>query len=201
MLAGSAALAVSLVLVPASSSAHEPVADPAAPLPAKDIRWAATLGGAADVGSMPRASAGLALGFDVRRGALAARAISSVFAPQIEHTTGASVALFDLMAMVCALAPVSSWLDAGACGGGGFGLLRAGPLPGAVGAAGLALRPEGLGTARFDFVLSNAFVISLETGTVLDPLRTMLPIAGAGDAGRSSLLSFRGVLGIYVRVW
>ena len=117
-----ALLSVSLLSVTLASRAS---ADEAAPLPAKDVRWSATLGGGADVGSLPRASTGLALGFDVRRGALAARGLTSFFAPVMESATGASVALLDVMAMVCALAPVSAWLDAGACGGGGAGLLRA----------------------------------------------------------------------------
>ena len=176
-------------------------ADEAAPLPAKDVRWSATLGGAADVGSLPRASTGLALGFDVRRGALAARGLTSVFAPQTERSAGASVALLDVMAMVCALAPVTAWFDAGACGGGGGGLLRAERSGGDTPSSGTSLRLEGLATARFDLVLSNAWSLSLETGTVLDPLRTSLPLAGAVDSARASLFAFRGGLGIHVRVW
>ena len=117
-----ALLCVSFLSPTLASSA---AADEAAPLPAKDVRWSATLGGVVDVGSLPRASTGLALGFDVRRGALAARGLTSVFAPVRESGTGASVGLLDLMGMVCALAPVSAWFDAGACGGGGAGLLRA----------------------------------------------------------------------------
>jgi hypothetical protein len=189
------------VLLLSLALARSASADEAAPLPAKDVRWAATLGAAADAGSLPRPSTGLALGFDVRRGALAARGVTSVFVPRVEPATGASVALLDVMAMVCALAPVSSWLDAGACGGGGLGLLRAARSDGAPPSAGTSLRLEGVATARFDFVLSSAWALSLETGTVLDPLRTTLPLVGAGDAGRSSLFAFRGVLGILVRVW
>jgi len=176
-------------------------ADEAAPLPAKDVRWSATMGGAVDAGSLPQASTGLALGFDVRRGALAARTLTSVFVPQTEQTSGASVALLDLVTMVCALAPVSAWFDAGACGGGGLGLVRAAQSAGAQESSGVALRLEGVATARFDLVLSHAWSFSLETGTVLDPLRTTVPLAGVGDAGRASLLAFRGVLGIYLRVW
>lgn len=176
-------------------------ADEAAPLPAKDVRWSATLGGGADVGSLPRASTGLALGFDVRRGALAARGLTSVFAPVTEPATGSSVALVDVMAMVCALAPVSAWLDAGACGGGGAGLLRAERSGARLPTSGVALRLEGVATARFDLVLSDAWSISLETGTVLDPLRTTVPLAAAGDAGRASLFAFRGTLGLSIRVW
>ena len=175
-------------------------ADDAAPLPAKDVRWSATLGGAADVGSLPRASTGLALGFDVRRGALAARGLTSIFAPRTEPSTGASVALLDVMAVVCALAPVTVWFDAGACGGGGGGLLRAESGGGTRG-EGTTLRLEGLATARFDVVLSHAWSLSLETGTVLDPLRTSLPLAGAFESARASLFAFRGTLGVHVRVW
>jgi len=195
LLRGSVVLSLALGL---TSNAF---ADEAAPLPAKDVRWSATLGGAADVGSLPRASTGLAAGFDVRRGALAARALTSVFVPRTESETGASVALVDVMAMICALAPVSSWFDAGACGGAGLGLLRA-TRPGAVSeSSGVSLRPEGVATARFDLVLSSTWAVSLETGTVLDPLRTSLPLAGAGDVARASLFAFRGVLGIHLRVW
>ncbi len=176
-------------------------ADEAAPLPAKDVRWSATLGGAADVGSLPRASTGLALGFDVRRGALAARGLTSVFASVTESATSASVALLDVMAMVCALAPVSVWFDAGACGGGGAGLVRAERSGALTPTSGVALRFEGVATARFDLVLSDAWSISLETGTVLDPLRTSVPLAPPTDAGRASLFAFRGVVGLSLRVW
>ncbi len=148
---------------------------------------------------MPRASTGLALGFDVRRGGLAARALTSVFAPRTEPNTGASVALLDVMAMVCALAPFAAWFDAGACGGGGLGLLRAEGPAAEPARSGTSLRLEGIATARFDVVLSDTWLVSLETGTVLDPLRTSLPLAG--DAARASLFAFRGVLGISVRVW
>ena len=191
-------LSVSFVSSTLASSAS---ADEAAPLPPKDVRWSATLGGAADVGSLPRASTGLALGFDVRRGALAARGLTSVFAPVRESVTGASVGLLDVMAMVCALAPISAWFDAGACGGGGGGLLRAERHGGATPSSGTSLRLEGLATARFDLVLSDAWSVSLETGTVLDPLRTSRPLAGAFEGGRASLFAFRGALGIHVRVW
>jgi hypothetical protein len=190
-------LSVSLFLVMLARGAS---ADEAAPLPAKDVRWSATLGGAADVGSLPRASTGLAFGFDARRGALAARGLTSVFAPVTESRTGATVALLDVMAMVCALAPVSRWFDAGACGGGGVGLLHAARSARSP-SSGVGFRLEGLATARFDLVLSNVWSLSLESGTVLDPLRTTLPLVGAGDAGRASLVAFRGVLGIYLRVW
>jgi hypothetical protein len=175
-------------------------AEEAAPLPAKDVRWSASLGGAVDAGSLPSASTGLALGFDVRRGGLAARGLTSVFVPQKE-TSGASVALLDVGAMVCALAPVASWLDAGGCGGGGFGLLRAARGDGARSSSGTGLRLEGLAVARVDLVLSESWALSLEAGTVLDPSRTPVPLSGAGDAGRASLFAFRGVLGILVRVW
>lgn len=193
---------VALVLSLSMTLARVASAEEAAPLPAKDLRWSATLGGTADVGSLPRASTGLAMGFDVRRGALAARGVTSIFAPQREPGSGASVALVDLMSMVCALAPVRAWFDAGACGGGGLGLLRAAEVPGGPSSSsGASLRLQGLATARFDLVLSPAWSFSLETGAVVDPLRTALPVAGASDAARASLLAFRGVLGIYLRVW
>lgn len=193
LLVSTAALALSL---PRPARAEE-----AAPLPPKDMRWSATLGGAADVGSLPRPSTGLAIGFDVRRGGLAARGVTSVFSPRTESTTGASVALLDMLAMICALAPLRPWFDAGACGGAGIGFVHAVRSPGASEAAGTSLRLEGLATARFDFVLSEVWAISLETGTVLDPLRTTVPLVGAGEAGRSSLFAFRGALGLSLRVW
>jgi hypothetical protein len=149
---------------------------------------------------LPRASTGLALGFDVRRGALAARATTSIFVPQAEPVTGASVGLFDFMGMVCALAPVSAWFDAGLCGGGGFGVLHAYAAV-ARESSGVSLRLEGVATARFDLVLSHALSISLETGTVLDPLRTTLPLSAADDGSRASLFAFRGVFGLHLRVW
>lgn len=192
---------LALSLSPVLAIAGNARADEAAPLPVKDVRWSATMGGAVDVGSLPRASTGLALGFDVRRGALAARTTTSVFVPQTPHVTGATVGLLDFMAMICALAPVSAWFDAGACGGGGFGVLHAvakGDLPES---AGVSLRLEGVATARFDLVLSNAWSLSLETGTVLDPLRTRVPLSAAEDGSRSSLFAFRGVFGIHLRVW
>ena len=189
--------AVTLTLTLARSAR----ADEAAPLPAKDVRWSATLGGAADAGSLPRASTGLALGIDVRRGALAARATTSVFVPQAETAAGASVGLLDFTAMVCALAPVRPWFDAGACGGGGFGALRAAFAGDVPARAGVRLRFEGVATARFDLVLSSAWAVSLEAGTVIDPLRTTLPLSSATASSRASLFAFRGVLELQLRVW
>jgi hypothetical protein len=181
-----------------AAGAAEPAGLAAAPLPSKDIRSSLELGGAVDVGSLPRASPGIVLGFDVRRGALGFHAAASAFLPQSERrsgassasSAGASVGLFDVLASICALAPLGSRFDLGACGGLGAGLLRAdsGAAP--------ALRPEGLAITRFDIVLVPGLLLTLDAGTAIDPLRTAV-----GDASRSALFSFRGSLGILVRLW
>lgn len=171
--------------------AHAADPDPiAAPLPSRDIRWSVALGGAADAGGLPRPSPGVVLGFDVRRGALGFHLAASAFVPQVEH--GQHVGLFDLLGTVCALAPIGSRFDLGACGGLGAGLLRA-RAPDSVTA-----RPEGVAVTRFDVVLVPGLLLSLEAGTVIDPLRTS---AGEGAVSSSSLFSFRGSLGLLVRLW
>lgn len=168
----------------------DPSGPAAAPLPSKDIRWSLELGGAVDVGSLPHASPGVALGFDVRRGALGFHVAASAFLPQTERASGVSVGLFDVLASICALAPIGSRFDLGACGGLGAGLLRADSGTAA------ALRPEGLAITRFDIVLVPGLLLTLDAGTVIDPLRTSV-----GDAYRSSLFSLRGSLGILARLW
>ena len=194
LLASLFALFAPLALV-TPAQAQGPTAGPtAAPLPSKDIRWSLALGGAADVGSLPRASPGAVLGFDVRRGALGFHVAASGFLPQ--STTGtpatpaASVGLFDVLGTICALAPLGSRFDLGACGGLGAGLLRADS------GAGSAARPEGIAITRFDMVLVPGLLLTLDAGTVLDPLRTRV-----GDVHRSSLFAFRGSLGVLVRLW
>ncbi len=191
--------ALLFIVRPGSALARAPDPAPpvAAPLPSKDIRWSVELAGAADAGSLPHASPGAALGFDVRRGALGFQLAASAFLPQSEHVAGGSngtVGLFDVLAMICALAPIGSRFDLGACGGGGAGLLDAGSSSVSRGTA--ALRPEGLAVTRFDVVVVPGLLLSLQAGTVLDPLRT-----AAGEHGRSSLFAFRGSLGLLVRLW
>jgi hypothetical protein len=169
--------------------AHAADPDPiAAPLPSRDIRWSVALGGAADAGGLPRSSPGVVLGFDVRRGALGFHLAASGFVPQVEQSQ--HVGLFDLLGTVCALAPIGSRFDLGVCGGLGAGLMRA--------ADSAKARPEGVAVTRFDVVLVPGLLLSLEGGTVIDPLRTS---AGEGAVSRSALFSFRGSLGVLVRLW
>ena len=186
MLLGALLLAQAALVTPARAG------DPtAAPLPSMDIRWSLALGGAADVGSLPHASPGAVLGFDVRRGALGFHAAASAFLPQsTAGTPSASVGLFDVLGTICALAPLGSRFDLGACGGLGAGLLRADS------GAGSAARPEGVAITRFDMVLVPGLLLTLDAGTVVDPLRTRV-----GDVYRSSLFAFRGSLGVLVRLW
>jgi hypothetical protein len=168
-------------------------ADEAAPLPSKDIRWSVAVRGAVDAGSMPRAAPGIALGFDVRRGALGLRIDASAFVAQVDRRSDVSVGLFDAMATICALAPIGDFLDVGACGGGGAGLLRAGSVD--------VFRPQGLAIARADLVLVRGLLLAtLDAGTVVDPLRTELSL-GAGDPYRASSFSFRSSLGLLFRLW
>jgi hypothetical protein len=190
------AIALSAPLPCFGEIAHADEPAEAAPLPSKDIRWSVAVAAAADVGSLPRAAPGVALGFDVRRGALGFRVEASAFLPQVDRASDARVGLFDAMAMICALAPIGSFLDVGACGGLGAGMLRA--------ESDVAYRPQGLGIVRADLVVFPGFLLTLDAGTVLDPLRTelSLPAGGAGgDAYRASLLSFRGTLGFVIRMW
>ncbi len=180
-----------VILVAFTTAAH--AADPvAAPLPSKDIRWSLALGGAADAGSLPHAAPGVGLGFDVRRGALGFHLAASAFLPQslgVASSSGASLGLFDVLGTVCALAPIGSRFDVGACGGLGAGLLRLD--------SGAAFpRPEGLATTRFDVTVVPGFLLTLEAGTVIDPLRTTV-----GEIYRAPLFAFRGSLGMLVRLW
>jgi hypothetical protein len=175
----------------------------AAPLPSQDIRRSLIVKGAFDLGTLPHAAPGLSLGFDVRAGAIAFTGVASAFLAETDHASGASVSLYDTIAMICGLAPVTARFDAGVCGGLGVGFLRS--ERSAVGAvdSGLRVRPEGLATARFDLILVPGLLLSLDAGTVLDPLRTELPLTGVGggDAARSSLFSFRSSLGLHLRLW
>lgn len=166
----------------------------AAPLPSRDVRWSATLGPAFDVGSLPRAAGGLAVGFDVRRGALAAHVAVAGFLPQEGRASRAPVALFGALPTVCALAPIGSRIDVGACGGAGVGVLRA---------ASTAVRLEGLATARLDLSLSPLIYLSLELGALVDPFRTRLPLAAsitADEGSRASLVSLRSSLSLQLRL-
>jgi hypothetical protein len=185
-----AAMLVTLAHVALAAPAR--AADPAAaPLPSKDIRWSLALGGAADVGSLPRAAPGAVVGFDVRRGALGFHVAASAFLPQSTSGVPAvSVGLFDVTGTICALAPLGSRFDLGACGGLGAGLLRGGS------GADSSARPEGVALMRFDMVLVPGLLLTVDGGTVLDPLRTRV-----GDVHRSSLFTFRGSLGVLVRLW
>lgn len=196
-------LALSLALV-RPEQAHADVPPPtdlAAPLPSHDIRWSGTVGAAVDVGSLPRAAPGLALGFDVRRGALGLRVVTSAFGAQRDHASGMSIAAFDTLIMICALAPIGSSVDLGACGGGGLGLLRAEGAASAPADSVIRFRPEGIATTRFDVSLFPALWVSLEAGVTVDPLRTRLPLAGDAEAHRASLVAFRSTLSLYLRVW
>ncbi|MDB5216225.1 MAG: hypothetical protein JWO86_4152 [Myxococcaceae bacterium] len=168
-----------LLAFAAPAAAADPVA---APLPSKDVRWSLALGGAVDVGALPHPAPGVALGFDVRRGALGFHAVTSAFLPQAEQNV--SVGLFDLLSTICALAPLGARFDLGACGGIGAGVQRN------------TVRPEGVALTRFDVTLVPGLLLSLDAGTVIDPLRT-----AAGAASRSSLFAFRGSLGVLVRLW
>jgi hypothetical protein len=158
-----------------------------------------------DVGTLPRPSPGLTLGLDVRRGGLGARASVSGFRPQTESASGASVGLFDIMAMICALVPLGSRLDAGACLGGGVGLLRGVPPPTEEAGRLIALRLQGLAGARLDVALvPKTLFLSLEPGAIVDPFRTSpLPAAlpAVGNGYRSSLVSFRSAVALDLRVW
>jgi hypothetical protein len=186
-LSAAAVLVTTLALAP-SARATEPIA---APLPSKDIRWSLEVGGTVDFGSLPHAAPGATLGFDVRRGALGFHAAASAFPPQTASgASSASIGLFDGLASICALAPIGARFDLGACGGLGAGLLYADS------GLGSALRPEGLAITRFDIVLVPGLLLSLEAGTVIDPLRTRV-----GDEDRSSLFALRGSLGVLVRLW
>ncbi|MDB4935389.1 MAG: hypothetical protein JWP87_2361 [Labilithrix sp.] len=165
----------------------------AGPLPSKDIRWSLVLAGGTDVGTLPRATPKLALGFDVRRGALAFRLEGTALLPQQDHPSAASVASFDTMGMICALLPVATILDAGACGGIGAGMLRSD--------AATMFRPQGLGVVRVDFVLFPGFLLSADAGALLDPMRTEVALGAPGETHRASLVAFRGSLGAIVRLW
>jgi hypothetical protein len=182
---------VALLALASGRRAHAADPDPiAAPLPSRDIRWSVALGGAVDAGGLPRPSPGVALGFDVRRGALGFHLAASGFLPQRERSDPSErVGLFDLLGTVCALVPLGPRFDLGPCGGLGAGLLTAR-------GSSVTARPEGVAVTRFDVVLVPGLLLSLEAGTVIDPLRT-----SAGDASRSALFSFRGSLGVLVRLW
>ena len=185
-------LSLALALAQIALATPARAADPAAaPLPSRDVRWSLALGGAVDVGSLPRATPGAVLGLDVRRGALGFHVEASGFLPQ--STSGApaaSIVLLDLTGTICALAPLGSRFDLGACGGLGAGLLRADS------GVGSSARPEGVALTRFDMVVVPGLLLTLDAGTVLDPLRTRV-----GDVYRSSLFTFRGSLGVLVRLW
>ena len=185
------------LIVASVMCSRQAFADEAAPLPSKDIRWYATLGPAVDTGSLPRTSPGMALGFDVRRGGLAARAAASAFLPQVDRASGASVALFDVMPLLCAMGPLSSRFDVGACAGAGAGLLRASVRD----ESAIVFRPQATALARLDLLLGAGFVVSADAGTILDPLRSPLRLAGVDDAYRPSLFSFRASLGLHVQLW
>jgi len=166
----------------------------AAPLPSKDVRWSATFAPAIDVGSLPRPAPGLALGFDVRRGALAARLRGSGYLAQ--RTPDFSVALFDVMALVCALAPIGASIDFGACGGGGVGLLRAVAPEDAAS----SLRPQGAAELRLDLFPGHVVFVSTEVGAVVDFVRPPVRLAGF-EPYRPLAVAFRATIGIHVRFW
>lgn len=197
----SAAIAFDLSCAEHADADEPPPPPVAAPLPSKDIRWAALVGGGMDVGSLPHASPEVELGFDVRRGALGLRLAASAVLPQTDHGSAASAALFDFMAMICALAPFASRFDVGACGGLGAGLLRAARSSSEPRDSGASVRPQGLAITRLDMALLPALLLTLDAGTVIDPLRTTLPLAGGSDTYRASLFSFRSTLGVLIRVW
>jgi hypothetical protein len=171
------------------------------PLPSRDVRWSLAAGGAVDVGSLPRAAPGLALGLDVRRGGLGAAVLFSGYLPQEDRASAAEVGLFDATALVCLLVPTPVRLDAGACAGGSAGLLYGAASAGEAQGR-FALRPEGTAVARVDFTLvRKALVLSLDPGLVFDPLRPSLVLSPSGDAFRPASFAFRGLVTLDVRVW
>jgi len=181
----------------------------AAPLPSRDTRWQALFGAALDAGSLPQVAPGITTGVDIRRGGLAARAVAAAFFPQADHgdagRTGAlSIALFDVMTTVCALAPIGGHAI-GACGGTGLGIAHASRRAsgGADGSGGTDATLRLLGTAqlRGDLALSRAIVIAVDAGVFADPLRTRLQLDGAPDSYRPPLFAFRASTALHVRFW
>ena len=168
----------------------------AGPLPSNDVRWSATLAPAIDIGSLPRPAPGLALGFDVRRGALAARLRGSGYLAQ-RTVGGGFVSLFDATALVCALAPIGATIDFGACGGAGIGFLYV--SPGGV-ASSLTTRPQGAAELRLDLFPGRKVFLSTEVGAIVDPLRPQLRPTGF-ESYRPAAVAFRGTIGIHVRFW
>ena len=101
------------------------------------------------------------------------------------------------MPLLCAMGPLSSRFDVGACAGAGAGLLRASVRD----ESAIVLRPQATALARLDLLLGAGFVVSANAGTILDPLRSPLRLAGVDDAYRPSLFSFRASLGLHVQLW
>jgi len=189
-----AALAVTLAAAHARADEAPPrSADAARPLPARDTRAFVVLAPTFDATTAPRPAAGLALGVDVRHGALAWRLSSAAFLANAAPG-GPSVALFDVLAAVCALGPLGGGYGVGLCGGGGLGLLRA---VSAAGSTSLRARPELTASARFDAPLSKWLVLSAEAGTLWDVARPRL----GEPTYRPSLLTLRASLGLALRFW
>ena len=183
-----------VVLLALDARARPACAEEAAPLPSRDTRWYAIDAAVIDTGSLPRTSPGLSLGLDVRRGGLGAHAVASAFSPQVDHATGASIAMYDAMTMICAIGPVGRFY-LGACGGGGVGLLHAS----ARGESDVAFRPQVVAITRLDFEVDKVLLFAADVGAVLDPLRSRLDVGGA--TYRASLVSLRASLGVHVRFW
>jgi len=172
-------------------------ADVAAPLPSRDIRWSMSLGGTGDIGTVPRAALGATLGFEVRRGALEARVLSSWLLPTVDRsgTTLPRIGVVDSGVLVCALGPLGLRYDIGACGGFGLGVFYAtGPAATDV----VRIRVDGLALARFEAKLTRVFAIGVDAGTVFDPFRTPWPGA---SSSRASAVAARATLSVLVRVW
>jgi hypothetical protein len=177
-------------------------ADEAAPLPSRDVRWYVSDAVLVDVGSLPRASPGLALGGGVQRGGLGASVVASGLLAQDDRASHTPIALYDLVGTVCALAPLGRVVDLGGCGGGGAGLLRVSrSLRRGAGDIRLAPRPEGVATARLDLHLGRALVLSLDGGAVVAPWRPTLVVDDLGTSIRPAWLGFRGSLGLHLRLW
>ena len=91
--------------------------------------------------------------------------------------------------------------EAGACAGGGLGVLFGSSGGVSAPESGVGSRPEIAGLARIGVGLGAGFALRGELGVVLDPVRFPFRVANVGDVYRPPAASARASLGVEAALW
>lgn len=168
--------------------------------------------GALDTASLPNLAAGATAHVALHRGAFGGGLALSAFVPNTA-TFGARgearIGLVDALVLGCASprlagpdeAGRAGHLAAGACAGGGVGVLFGTSDGVSTPESGAGPRPELAGLGRVTAGLGGGFALRGELGVVVDPVRFPFRVANVGDVFRPPAASARIGLGLEATLW